>query len=113
MSCTVGVGEQFAERGQTDLPNPDVLVPVPAGAECLLRVVGVDRPQPASPERSHQLVQRGGHPPWSRQVMSCGEVMAGVQTDTERWMVGERREVIPEICDGRAERLSLPSHGLE
>lgn len=46
------VREPFGKRGQADVPNPDVLVPVPAGAECVLQVVGVDRLHASGRRRS-------------------------------------------------------------
>lgn len=92
-----GVGHQLGEGGLADGALADVLVPVPGGAAQILRVVGVDQPQPVRADRGHQRVQGRRHAALGRQVVTGRPGVAGVEADPEHGVPVHRLEVGPEL----------------
>src|SRR3954468_15709012 len=99
------VPEQLGERVDADQTATDVGVPVSAGAERVLRVVGMDQAEPPTTDGPDERVERRAHATRLGQVVNGRPGVGGVEADTEPWVVLERLEQWREIVDGGGERL--------
>src|SRR5450759_5273201 len=98
--------KQFGKRGQSDRACAHPLVPIPARAGRVLRVVDVHQAEPTAADRAQQRVQRGADAAGLGQVVAGGVRVAGVQADPQPGVVVQGREVRREVGDPRRQRLT-------
>src|SRR5262245_27282793 len=96
--------EDPSERFETEAPLADVLVPIDAAAERLLRVVQMERLQPLESHQPSEL-REGCRVPFGRtDVITGREEVTRVETHADAWVIVHLCDDRRELLEGRAER---------